>query len=425
MDAANPSAGSTGPRRPAISRAEWGLLLVLSAIQFTHIMDFMIIMPLGPQVMRQWSIGPKAFGVLVAAYGFAACVASLFSAGILDRFDRKRALLFLYTGFIVSTFLCAIAPGFYSMVCARAFAGMFGGVVAVAVMTIVGDLFADYRRGTATGAVMSAFSIASIFGVPAGLLAANRYGLGAPFALLAFASCLVMIPAVFALPSLRGHLGGKRQPLVGNIVQLASDPNHQRAFLFMIALVLGTFTVVPYIGAYIVSNAGLPESDLPYIYFFGGISTLISLNIIGRLADRFGKLLTFRCFAFLAALTTIWLTNLPVVSLPVAVTVAAAFMVTTSGRMVPAQAMMTACASPKSRGGFLSLNTAVQHFASGMASILSGILLDKAPDGRLTGYPKVGLVAFAAAAAGIYLAGRLRSHETEVYSEPALELTAA
>src|SRR5205823_945439 len=176
-------------------------------------LDFIIIRPLGPQAMRELAIGPQPFGLLVSVYGFAACVASLLAAVVLDRFDRKTALLGLYAGFTVSTLLCGLAPRYELLLVARVAAGAFGGVLAVAVLAIIGDVFADYRRGTATGVVMSAFSVASIVGVPAGLLAASRFGLGAPFTILAALSAATWVLAAWLLPPLRGHLGGKPPPV--------------------------------------------------------------------------------------------------------------------------------------------------------------------------------------------------------------------
>jgi predicted MFS family arabinose efflux permease len=403
----------TAPKsRPLISRAEWGLLLVLSAIQFTHILDFVIIMPLAPMAMSDLKIGPKEFGLLVSVYGFAACVSSLIASMIMDRFDRKKSLLFLYAGFTVSTLLCGIATDYETLVAARTFAGAFGGVVAVAIMAIVGDVFADYRRGTATGAVMSAFAVASIAGIPAGLLLADRFGLNAPFLFLSALSFAIFLVAMWLLPSLRGHLTRDTVPATTRLVELLREPNHQRAFAFMGALVLGTFMVVPYIGAYMVANAGRTVGDLPYVYLCGGLCTLVSMNIIGRLSDRYGKLKMFRIMAVLSLIMTGILTNLPPIPLSLALVVASAFMIATSGRMVPAGAMMTACAAPQVRGGFLSLNTAFQHLATGVAAIAAGQLLEQKENGPLRGYPLVGALGMVAAVVGIYLAGKLRSAET-------------
>jgi predicted MFS family arabinose efflux permease len=404
------------PERPApvISRAEWGLLLVLAAVQFNNVLDFVIIMPLSPQAMRELAIGPQRFGLLVSVYGFAACVASLLAAAVLDRFDRKKALLGLYAGFTVSTLLCGLAPRYEFLLAARVAAGAFGGVLAVAVLAIIGDVFADYRRGTATGVVMSAFSVASIVGVPAGLFAANRFGLGAPFTILAGLSAVTWVLAAWLLPPLRGHLGGERHPILAGLAVLTREPNHQRAFAFTTAVVMTSFTVVPYIAKYVVANVQRSEAELPYVYLVGGLCTLVSMNVIGPLTDRFGKLPSYRVLVVLTLLSVLVLTNLPPASLTVVLLTTTAFMGASSGRMVPAMTLITASAAPEVRGGFLSLNTAVQHAACGLASLLAGLLVGEAADKTLTGFPVVGVVAAAAAVVSLVLAGRLRSAEPPV-----------
>ncbi len=400
------------------------MLLILSAVQFTHILDFVIIMPLGPRVMRELGIGPNLFGVLVSVYGFAACISSVTASMFLDRFDRKKALLFLYSGFTISTLLCGIAPDYYTLVAARTLAGAFGGVVAVAIMAIIGDVFADYRRGTATGVIMSSFAVASIVGLPIGLWIAEEWGLNSPFLFLGGLSLVVLGLSVRLLPSFRGHLTTHRIANSARLLALFREPNHQRAFAFMIALVLGTFMVVPYLGAYMVANAGRRKADLPYVYLCGGLCTLVSMNVVGRLSDRFGKLLMFRIMAVMSLIMTGVLTNLPPVSFTLSLVITSLFMISTSGRMIPAAAMMTGCAAPQIRGGFLSLNTAMQHFSTGIAAILAGLLMGQEGDGGpLTGYPLVGCLGMISGIIAIVLAGKLRSAETPIIHVPANDVT--
>jgi predicted MFS family arabinose efflux permease len=399
-------------------------LILLSAVQFTHILDFVIIMPLGPRAMRELQIDPTWFGVLVSVYGFAACISSVMASMVMDRFDRKKALLFLYSGFTISTLLCGIAPDYWTLLAARVLAGAFGGVVAVAIMAIIGDVFADYRRGTATGIIMSSFAVASIIGLPIGLWIANQYGLNSPFLFLGGLSLVVLALAVRFLPSFRGHMTAQPASNWARLGSLIREPNHRRAFVFMIALVLGTFMVVPYLGAYMVANAGRLEADLPYIYLCGGLCTLVSMNVIGRLSDRYGKLFMFRIMAVMSVVMTAVLTNLPAVSLGLGLLVSSVYMITTSGRMIPATAMITGCAAPQVRGGFLSLNTAVQHFSTGIASIISGFLMGReGKDGPLTGFALVGCLGMFSAVVAIVLAGKLRSVETPIIVAPPADVT--
>jgi predicted MFS family arabinose efflux permease len=409
--------------KPTISRSEWGLLLLLAAVQFTNILDFVIIMPLAPLAKRDFGITSDQFGNIVAAYGFAAFVSSILGARFLDRFGRKTALLTAYLGFTVSTLLCGLAPTYELLVAARAVAGLFGGVVGAAVYAIIGDVFADYRRGTATGVVMSSFAVASIVGVPVGLLLAEHFGTGAPFVALAILSAAVWVGNLFVMPPLREHLA-KGHPHA-SMWQLAAEPNHLLAYAFSVALVLGSFTVVPYIADSMVANSGQKTENLKYVYLIAGGLTLFSTNLAGRFADRYGKRTVFRVAASAAIIAALVITNLPPVPLWVATLVAAGFMVATSARMVPAMALMTGSAAPAVRGGFLSLNSAVQFAAMGVASRIGGALIGQTDDGRLPGYPVVGLIAAGSALVSLVLAGWLRSAETAPVPIPAEEKVVA
>jgi predicted MFS family arabinose efflux permease len=400
---------AAAPRGAAagLSRAEWLVLLALATIQFTHIVDFMIIMPLGPELKESLRLDPRQFSMIVAVYGFSASVAGLFAARFMDRHDRKTAVLWLYAGFTLGTLFCALAPSYELLLAARAVAGAFGGVVAAAVLTIVGDAFPDARRGRAMGVVMSAFSVASIVGVPAGLYLAAGLGWRAPFGMLTGLSALVLAGVYFVLPSMRGHLSRAPLETVKPWAVLV-QPTHVRAYLLMTTLVLSSFMIVPFLADYLVSNVGLLKGELPYVYSCGGLATLLTMTWFGRLSDRLGKLPVFRVLALLTLIPLGLVTNLPAVPLLAALAVSTLFMVTTSGRMVPAMALITASAEPRYRGSFLSVNGSVQTMAMGLASILGGRLLGQTESGQLTGYPLAGALAMLAVLTSVWLAGRLR-----------------
>ena len=397
-----------GAAAPRITAAELLLLLVLAAVQFTHIVDFMIIMPLGPVYMREMGLSPGQFGSVVAAYTISAGLAGLLAARVLDRFDRKSALLTLYAGFAASTLFCAVAPNYLLLLAARTVAGAFGGVAAAVVYAVIGDAFPDARRGFATGVVMSAFSVASIAGVPLGLVLADRYGWHVPFAALGGLSFAVLALAAAALPPLRGHLRRRPAQPVATWAVL-TDANHLRAYTLMVSLVLSTFLLVPYLATFLVANVGLDTDQLKLMYLYGGLATLATTAPIGRLADRFGKLAVFRIMAVATLVLIVLLTNLPArLAVPLVLALTTAFMVTTSGRMVPAIALITGSAAPRYRGSFMSLNAAVQHLTSGAASLVGGALLGADQGGALTGFPLLGLLACVATVASLVLAGRLR-----------------
>lgn len=390
-------------------KRERSLVAVLAAVQFTHIVDFMIIMPLGPQLMRVMGISPQQFALLVAIYTVTAAFASLAAAFYTDRFDRRKTLVLLYGGFVVSTLLCGIAPGFATLLAARAVAGAFGGVAGATVHSIIGDAVPEQRRGAATGMIMSAFALSSILGVPAGLFLAAAYSWRAPFLFLAAISLLVMAAAWKIIPAMRGHLveGEAHRPLA-QMKAVIGGANHRRAFLFMFVLMFAGFSVIPFISPYMVANVGLKETDLPYLYFFGGLATAFSSRYIGKLSDRHGKRQVFAAVGLLSIAPLLITTNLPPVPVWLAICASVIFMVLVSGRFVPAMALVISSVTPRLRGGFMSLNAAIQQLGMGLASLLSGLIIGHGTDGALTRYWLVGLIAVGATLLAIALAWRVK-----------------
>ncbi len=381
------------------------LLLLLAAIQFTTVLDFLIILPLGPQYLRVFSITPGQFGWIVSSYAIAAGISGVAAGFFLDRFDRKRALLVLYFGFTLGTLFCAISSSYALLVAARLFTGAFGGVAGALILAIIGDVVPESRRGAAMGMVMSSFSVASICGVPLGLLLASHLNWHVPFYALA-AVCAVILFAVFRImPSLVRHLEhANDQHPAAKVLAVLLEPHHQIAFLFMAVLTFTGFSIFPYLATYMVSNVGLTEQQLPLIYLAGGLCTLFSMNWIGRWADRAGKLRVFTLMSLSATIPIIALTNLPHVNLGVALATSTLLMICMSGRMVPAVAMMTSSIDARFRGGFMSINSAVQQFACGVAASVSGFIMGQSSSGQVTHFPIVGIVSVCCALTCIYLA---------------------
>jgi len=388
------------------------LLLVLAAIQFTTIVDFLIIMPLGPQYMRVFHLTPGQFGLIVSAYAVSAGISGFVAGCVLDRFDRKWALLGLYSMFCLGTLFCATAPSYPMLVAARAIAGAFGGICSAMVMTIIGDVIPYERRGRAMGLVMSAFSVASIAGVPIGLVLATHFGWHVPFFALTALSAGVLAAAVRALPNLREHLqhATEQHPLL-RMLTVLWHVDHRMAFLLTIMLTCSGFVIFPYLSTYMVANVGLTEQQLPLIYLCGGACTIVSMNWIGRWSDRIGKLRAFTRVSVCAALPILVLTNLHRVPLPLALLASTALMVAMSGRMVPATALMTGSIESRYRGGFMSINNSLQQFTSGIAAYASGRVMGQAPGGEMTHFPVIGVFSAACVLACIHIAGFLKSPE--------------
>jgi MFS transporter, DHA1 family, inner membrane transport protein len=385
------------------------VVLTLASVQFISIIDFMIIMPLGPQLMRSLHIGPAQFGLVVSSYTFAAGCAGLIASSLVDRLGRKAAFLGLDAGFLIGTFLCGLAPTYGTLVLARVLTGAFGGILGGLALAIIGDVFPEERRGRATGALMSGFALASIVGVPFGLYLGTRLGWHAPFLLLGVLGCPVWAMAAVTLPSLRGHLAraSSGHPL-RVVFETFTQPNHLSAFALVITLMVAAFTVFPYMSPFLVSNVGLAEEKLAFVFMAGGVLTLFSAPWIGRLADRHGKLRVFRVVAPVSAVMTLVLTNLVPVPDAVAIAVVAGLMVTNSGRMVAAMAMITSSVLPHRRGGFLSANSSVQHLAIGSGSYVGGLIIAQSADGQLEHFATLGVLSAAATMLSLWLAGRIR-----------------
>lgn len=392
----------------------------LAAIQFTHILDFMIVMPLGPRFMEIFAITPGQFGFMVSIYTWSAGLCGLAAAGFIDRFDRKKALLCLYAGFALGTLACALAPNYAFLVAARLVAGGFGGVTSATVLAVVGDTVPLQRRGAAMGTVFTAFSIASIAGVPFGLFLSNHFGWHAPFFLISGLSVAVSGAAYALLPSLRGHLrAGDRPSPWTEMKAILGVANHWRAFALTVVMTAAGFLVVPYISPSLVANAGLPNEKLPLVYLFGGAVTFFSMRWVGRLSDRLGLLKVFTTVSVIALGPLLAVSLLGPAPLWMLLGVTTAFMVFTSGRFVPGMAMITASVEPRFRGGFMNINSALQQMASGMAAMVAGAIIVKGPTGTLDRYPWVGALGCACILLSLLLARQLMPASPAAPTSPA------
>ena len=354
----------------------------------------MIMMPLGPEFIRELNINTHEFGLLLSSYTFAAALAGVFATYFVDRFERRVLLLSLYACFIIATLVCGLAPDYHSLFIARAFAGAFGGILGSLVQTIVADSIPFERRGKALGTVMSAFSVSTVAGVPLSLLLANNIpylGWRAPFFFIALISTLILYLAYRNIPRIIGHLGqtheGSRLSQIWNVF---SAHQHLRVFFFMALIMLTGFSVIPYIALYLTSNVGIDNGYIPLIYLCGGIATLMSSRVIGQMADRYGKVRIFKILAIASLIPLLVTTNLMPVPLWVALINSTAFFILISGRMIPAMAIASQMVEAKIRGTFMSLVGSVQMLASGLASVLAGMVVTIGADGKMEHYNLVG-----------------------------------
>jgi predicted MFS family arabinose efflux permease len=271
---------------------------------------------------------------------------------------------------------------------------------------------------------MSGFALASVAGVPFGLFLGTNFGWYVPFVVLALAGIPVLLLTPLALPPLRAHMGQHAHPL-RSVVEMFTTAGHLNAFALMVALMLGSFTVFPYVSTYFVANVGMTEQELPLIYIVGGGLTLFAAPIFGKLADRFGKLRIYRIVAPVSAVMLVTVTMLPRVHPAVAVVAFGSLMVSNVGRMIAAMAMITGSVEPRRRGGFMSANSSIQHIASGLGASLGGIIISETSEGRIEHFGAVGMIAAASTLTTLWLAGRVRRVELAPVSAQDLSLAAA
>ncbi len=380
------------------------ILLLLALINFTNILDFMVMMPLGPQLKRTFDLGPSEWSLLIASYALSAFVSGVAAIFFIDKFDRKKFLLITYVFFIFGTFLCAIAESYEALLFGRIIAGIFGGTIASVVLAIVGDTTPPEKRATAMGIVMAGFSAAAALGVPFGIYFGTLYNWHMPFYAIVVLGVITTAMIYFIIPNITSHIavGGKISGWT-NIKKSFADKNQLIALLFMVVILFGQFSIIPFLSPYMVANVGFTENDLLYIYLFGGILSIFTSAIIGKLSDKFGKLRVFTILLFLSLIPIIIVTNLGQTPLGIVLFVTTLFFIFAGGRMIPATAIVLSTAPPQSRGAFMSIRSAVQQLGAGVAGLIAGVIVVENPDGSYSNYQYVGYIAVAMSLLSLWL----------------------
>ncbi len=384
-------------------------LFLLALVQFTSVVDFLIMSPLGPQLIARLHITPAEFGRAVAVYAVSAGISAIAASFYMDRFDRRRSLLGLYLGFAISNLFCGMATSFPALVVSRIFAGACGGISGGVLMAMIGDKIPDRRRAEATALVMSAFSVASILGIPIGIRLMALGDWHAPFLALSAVSGLTLIALYFFLPSFTEHLHSDRlETQWQRFSAVFSNRNHLNALAVGGCNMLAGVMVTPYLSTFMVQNVGLKITDLEYTYLIAGSITLFSTNMVGRWADRIGKYRAFVIMAVGSITVNLAITHLPPLPFWAALFVPSSFMIFMSGRGVPMTAMITGSVDRRHRGSFMSINSAVQQLGSGAGAATGAFFVHQTADGRLAGYGNLGLASAAIGLVTIFLARRIR-----------------
>ena len=376
-----------------MKRKELFILLLLAGINFTNIVDFMVMMPLAPQFQKAFIMNTEQWSFVVSSYGFAAFLSGLLSIFFIDKVGRKKFLILAYTGFIIATFLCSKASSLHLLIAARILTGLFGGLIGTIVLSIVGDLIPLERRARAMGIVMIGFSAAAALGVPLGIYFADKFSWHVPFVAISIFASVLLLLSLITIPKLQGHLQNNDKPKVLEALkQIFGNKNRTRALLFFSVLIFGQFLVIPFLSPFLVENLDFTNRDLMYIYLAGGFCTIVSSPIIGRLSDKFGRKKVFNYLLVISSLPVYLLTTLSSKSLGYALFVSALFFVLVSGRIIPALSMVIATAESKIRGTFMSLRSSFQQLFSAAAAYVSGLIVVENVDGSYQHYDWTGYI---------------------------------
>lgn len=396
----------SAPRVP-----ERTLLLLLACVQFTHIMDFMVIMPLGPQLMRELSITPASFGHIISAFAITAGVVGLAMAPFADRFDRRKLLLFCYAGFVIGTLACGLSTTPGMLMFSRALCGAFGGVSSATLLTIVADVVPAERRARGMGIIMTAFSAAAALGVPLGLKLAQWWKWEAPFLAIAAISAVVWVLLAKVLPPVRGHLDRIDADPGKDFFTLLKDGNAWKGISLMMVCVMGHFMIIPYLSPYLVGNVGLEEKHLFLVYLTGGLVTIFTGPYVGRLADRHGRFLMFTVLVTCACGIVFHISTSGPLPLWHTLLNAAIFFIFASGRFVPAQAVISLAVPSNRRGAYMSLVSCARDLASGVTAAIGGAIIAKGAGGTVMHFDRLGLLAIAFSLVSIWVFRQIKVAE--------------
>ncbi len=384
----------------------------LLAINLSHVLDFVVLIPLGPKLMREFSISPAQFGLLVSSYTFVAAGSSLMSAQWIDRINRKTALLILLAGFLMSNAICVFSNSYTELMAGRVLAGAFGGVMNAVIYSYIGQVVPQSHRGRATGTLSMAFPLVSIAGIPLGLKIADYWGWRATFIFVVIMTIASIIASVFVLPSLEPEK--KQQGRISIMKQLASVfsyPPHRWAAFATFTTVLGGFTIVPYIAPFLVNNGHIPEDQLFLMYLFGGLFSVFSSRGIGIWADRWTKTTVFPLLCLASIVAILLFTTMPVSGLLPVLSITTFAMVVMPGRFVCLMAWTTVITLPEKRGAFMSYVSTIRQLSVGIATLIGGVLVGEAENGRLTTFPKAGAFAISATIVLLLMMKKLATFE--------------
>ncbi|HEY4374719.1 MAG TPA: MFS transporter [Burkholderiales bacterium] len=396
------------PVSPPFSRYQKFVVAMLAFLQFAVILDFMLMSPLGAVIMPALSIGPKEFGMVVSAYAFSAGASGLLTAGFADRYDRKKLLLFFYTGFVIGTLWCGLAQSYESLLAARIVTGLFGGVIGSVVLAISTDLFAPQIRGRVMGLIQTAFAASQVLGIPIGLYLSNRWNWHVPFLAMAAVGLVGGLGVAWQMQPVVEHLKiPQERSAWAHLFHTLAERRYLLAFATVALLTTGGYMLMPFSSAYAVNNLGIGLHDLPTVYLVTGLCTIFVGPLVGRAADRFGKFHVFTAGTALTIIMVLIYTHLGPISVPALIVINAILFVGIFSRMIPFQALVSSVPSITQRGSFNAISASIQQLSGGLASVVAGHIVTARADGKLEHFDVIGYVMVGTALVALTLLWRL------------------
>lgn len=367
---------STTIQQPKFTGYQKLVITLLALTQFTVVLDFMVMSPLGDMLMKSMSLTTSQFGFAVLSYGISAGVSGLLTAGFADSFDRKKLLLFFYIGFIIGTLFCGLADTYPLLIAARVFTGIFGGVIGSISMAIVADLFSIQQRGRVMGFMQMGFGASQVLGIPISLYIANAWGWQSPFLMIVALAFLIWLVIVLKMQPITKHLEVTHKTnALKHLFNTIANREYRIGFLATALLSLGGFMMMPWGSAFAINNLHLTKEQLPSLFMVAGISTLIIMPMVGKLSDRIDKFKLFTGASLWLIVVVLIYTNLTPVPLWVVMVINVLMMIGIMSRMVPSMALTTSLPAMHDRGAFMSVNSSLQQMAGGLAAGLSGMIV--------------------------------------------------
>ena len=378
-----------------MKRNEVALLLILALVQFTNIVDFMIVMPLGPVLKNLWKIDSTQFSRIVSLFSIGAFISAMACIAFVDRFDRKKVLLIVYAGFTIGTFLCGLSQTYHQLLAARFLTGLFGGIGGSVILSMVGDYVAPERRGQAMGILMTGFALASIVGVPGGLWLASHFQWHTPFIVVASLCTIVFALAFFLVPPFTGHLknGVVKLNAITILKNVFNDANKRWALLLAFLLIMSHFSIIPFLTDFCTFNLGVDyKIDVPLVYIAGGILTVFVSPIVGKLSDKYGRLKVFTILTVLSIIPLTLIPNMYTTNFWIILPICCTLFIFSGSRMVVGSAQITSTATPQERGSFMIVNSSIQQLGTGIISAIGGAIVTNDATKRVINYPTLGFI---------------------------------